>query len=61
MLSPFIRNEAAVTDAAIRARTPAAVAEADKDHFIELALGEFKTLRPGNAVRFGIRPLELSI
>jgi hypothetical protein len=32
----------------------------DRNHFIELVLGEFKTLHPGNAIRFGIRSLELA-
>jgi len=36
------------------------VAAQDKAHFIELALAEFKALHPGNAVRFGIGPLEFS-
>lgn len=30
------------------------------DFFIQLVLQEFAALHPGNAVRFGIRPLELS-
>lgn len=48
------------SDAAVRARTPVTVSLVDLDHFIELVLGEFKALHPGNAIRFGIRPLELA-
>ena len=60
VVAAIIRNGEAATDTAIRSRLPAAVAVADKDHFVELALGEFKTLHPGNVIRFGIRPLEFS-
>lgn len=59
VVAAIVRNDESATDAAVRARTPATVAQADKDHFIELALAEFKALHPGNAIRFGIRPLEL--
>ena len=47
-----------ITAKAVRAVTPPAVAAADKRHFVELVLDEFKTLHSGNVVRFGIRPLE---
>ena len=60
LVAAIIRNGEAATEAAIRRRLPASVAEADLNHFIELALGEFKTLHPGNVIRFGIRPLEFS-
>ena len=33
--------------------------DADKAHFVTLVLAEFKALHAGNAVRFGIGPLEL--
>ena len=57
VVAAIILNDDAATDATLRARTPATMADADKDHFIRLALAEFKTLHAGNAVRFGIRPL----
>lgn len=60
VVAAIVRNDEPATDAAVRARAPATVIEEDKEHFIQLALGEFKTLHPGNAVRFGIRPLEFS-
>lgn len=60
VVAAIVRNDESATDAAVRARMPSTVAEADRDHFIELVLGEFKTLHAGNAVRFGIRPLEFS-
>jgi hypothetical protein len=60
VVAAIVRNDEPATDAAVRFRTPANVAEEDKEHFIQLVLEEFKTLHPGNAVRFGIRPLEFS-
>lgn len=60
VVAAIVRSDEAATDATVRARTPATVTDADKDHFIELALAEFKTLHSGNVVRFGIRPLEFS-
>jgi hypothetical protein len=32
----------------------------DRAHFVTLALTEFKSLHAGNAVRFGLRPLEFA-
>lgn len=60
VVAAIVRNDEPATDAALRARIPATVAQADSEHFIKLARGEFKALHPGNAVRFGIRPLEFS-
>jgi hypothetical protein len=37
---------------------PASVANADTEAFVVLVLAEFQSLHPGNAIRFGIRPLE---
>ncbi|MET0963041.1 MAG: hypothetical protein ABWY05_09525, partial [Noviherbaspirillum sp.] len=42
----------------VRAVIPAVVPEADKEQFVTLVLEEFRTLHAGNAVRFGLRPLE---
>ena len=60
VVAAIVRSDEAATDVTLRARTPATVMDADKDHFIRLALAEFKTLHAGNAVRFDIRPLELA-
>lgn len=60
VVAAIVRNNEPAMEAVVCARTPATVAEEDKEHFIQLALGEFKTLHPGNAIRFGTRPLELS-
>ena len=60
IVAAIVRSDEAATDTTVRARTPTTVTDADRDHFIEMAMAEFKTLHPGNAVRFGIRPLEFS-
>jgi hypothetical protein len=53
------QDEAAAAEAVMR-RMPSTVAPAEHDHFVQLVLAEFKALHTGNAVRFGIRPLELA-
>jgi len=57
-----IKTPAAFTHSAwlLNARTPSTVPEADQAHFVTLVLAEFKALHAGNAVRFGIGPLELA-
>lgn len=60
LVAAIVRSGQAATFETIRAQLPATVAEADAGPFIALTLGEFKALHPGNAVRFGIRPLEFS-
>lgn len=60
LVATIVRSDAFATETVIRAKVPGQVAEEDKDHFIELALAEFKTLHAGNAVRFGLRPLEFA-
>lgn len=44
--------------AAIRAAIPTKVAEGDRGKFFALIEEEFKHLHEGNAIRFGLRPLE---
>ena len=60
IVAAIVRGDEAVTDATINARIPSAVLAADKAHFTALVLVEFKALHAGNAVRFGIGPLELA-
>ncbi|KQU71254.1 hypothetical protein ASE08_18980 [Rhizobacter sp. Root16D2] len=55
-----MRGGDAVTASTVRARIPPTVDASDSDHFVELVLGEFKSLHAGNAVRFGLRPLEFA-
>lgn len=60
VVAAIVQNNEAATPATVLARLPATVAAGDKEHFTRLVLGEFAALHPGNAIRFGIRPLELS-
>jgi len=60
VVAAIVRQDQPPTIEAIRQRTPSAVNKEDQEHFIELVLGEFKTLHLGNVVRFGIRPLEFA-
>ena len=57
VVAAIIQNNEAVTIATVHARLPSTVAAADAAHFTQLVLQEFAALHPGNAVRFGIRPL----
>lgn len=59
VVAAMVRNGEAVTEAAVSAHVPSSVAATDRADFVRLVLAEFATLHPGNAVRFGIRPLEL--
>ena len=59
VIAAIVRSGDPASPDAISARMPATVANEDQAHFVTMALSEFKALHPGNAVRFGIRPLEL--
>ncbi|MDD5056333.1 MAG: Fic family protein [Sideroxydans sp.] len=56
----IVRNGKSANKTAVRAAMPKAVAKQDQPRFIELTLEEFKTLHAGNAIRFGLRPLEFA-
>ncbi len=60
VVTAIVRSDEAATDATVRVRTPLSVLDPDKAHFVTLVLAEFKALHAGNAVRFGIGPLELA-
>jgi hypothetical protein len=57
VVAAIIQNDEAATLATVHARLPPTVAALEKAHFTQLVLQEFAALHPGNAVRFGIRPL----
>jgi len=44
----------------VKSKIPASVPTDERSHFCTLVLAEFASLHAGNAVRFGIRPLEYS-
>lgn len=56
----IVRGGQPSSETAIRAIMPKTVAQEDQPRFVELSLEEFKTLHVGNAIRFGLRPLEFS-
>lgn len=58
VIAAIVRQGEAPTEEAVKRRMPASVLPADQEHFVQLALAEFGALHAGNAVRFGIRPLE---
>lgn len=60
VIAALVRADAPAEAPAVSARMPASVPPAEQDHFVRLVLTEFESLHPGNAVRFGLRPLEFS-
>jgi len=56
----IVRGGKSANEKTIRSAIPAAVVKADRPRFTALALDEFKVLHPGNAVRFGLSPLEFA-
>ncbi|MDO9570156.1 MAG: Fic family protein [Hydrogenophaga sp.] len=56
----IIMQDGPATEQTIMHNMPASVAQAEHSHFVQLVLAEFAALHAGNAVRFGIRPLQLA-
>jgi len=56
----IILQQQAPTRKAVTAAISSAVPEEDQDKFIKLVLEEFENLHEGNAIRFGVRPLEFA-
>lgn len=54
----IVRRGQTINEATIRAAMPTTVTYEDQPRFVELVLTEFQTLHAGNAIRFGLRPLE---
>lgn len=44
----------------VMAAVPSSVVEEDQPKFVKLVLEEFENLHEGNAIRFGIRPMEFA-
>lgn len=59
VVAAMVRGIAPATEEALLRRMPLEVAQADQSGFTALALLELKALHAGNAVRFGLRPLEV--
>ncbi len=60
LVATIVRANVAADEPTIRAHLPETVAASDRERFIVLALKEFNTLHAGNAIRFGLRPLEFA-
>ena len=60
LVAAIVRTNATADEATIRAHLPETLPEGDRERFIALALDEFNTLHAGNAIRFGLRPLEFA-
>jgi len=60
VISSIVRSGSPADEEAIRAVVPRAVADVDRDRFVVLVLAELRALHGGNAVRFGLRPLEFA-
>lgn len=60
VVAAIVRQGESVTEQAVKAKIPATVPPDEQAHFTALVLAEFAALHAGNAVRFGIRPLEYS-
>ncbi|WP_229427605.1 Fic family protein [Methylomonas fluvii] len=57
----IVRDGQAADDTSILAGIPDSVSQEDKQKFLNLVRSELKTLHAGNAIRFGLRPLEFSV
>ncbi len=60
LVAAIVRNGAKADPATISAQVPDTVAAEDRERFIALATEEFHNLHSGNAIRFGLRPLEFA-
>lgn len=60
VIAAIVRQGEAATAPNVKSKIPSKVPLTEHDHFVELVLAEFEALHVGNAVRFGIRPLEFS-
>ena len=56
----IVRGGRPANKTALRAVMPATVVKKDQPRFVALVLEEFQTLHAGNAIRFGLRPLEFA-
>jgi Fic/DOC family len=59
-VAAIVRSGAAADAAGVRAYLPAGMSVEDRERLVDTVLGEFAALHAGNAIRFGIRPLEFT-
>jgi len=58
-IKSMVNNRRPVTHEAALAVVPLAVPDTDRDRFVRMVLDELDNLYEGNALRFGLRPLEV--
>ncbi len=56
----IVRSGQTINATTIRTAMPITVTQEDQPRFVELVQTEFQTLHAGNAIRFGLRPLEFA-
>jgi len=56
----IVRSGQPANEATLRSTMPQTIASEDQARFRALAMKEFETLHAGNAIRFGLRPLEFA-
>jgi hypothetical protein len=56
----IVRGGMSADDGALCSVVPASMPECDREAFVVLLRTEFRTLHQGNAIRFGLRPLEFA-
>jgi hypothetical protein len=59
-IKAIILQQQAPTKKTVMAAISLSVPEEDHDKFVKLVLEEFENLHEGNAIRFGVRPLEFA-
>ena len=59
-IKEMVSNQLTVEEESVRAVIPATILEADREHFVRMVLDELDNLYEGNALRFGLRPLEVA-
>lgn len=59
VIAAIVRAGSPAKPASVSRHLPPDIPPADRPRFIELVLQEFESLHPDNAVRFGLRPLEV--
>jgi Fic family protein len=60
IVKAIVLQQKSPTREAVTTAIPPSVAEGDYDKFVILVLEEFENLHEGNAIRFGIHPLEFA-
>jgi hypothetical protein len=59
-IKSLVTNQQSVAEESVRAVVPTGIPETDRDHFVRMVLDELDNLYEGNALRFGLRPLEVA-